>query len=102
MRELYTSGRWTVKPGREDDFAQAWADLAEWTIDNFEGSQWARLLQSRERPTQFVSFGPWGSEDAIGKWRASSGFQERVGAIQEMLEEFQPGVFELRVHFSRD
>jgi hypothetical protein len=49
-----------------------------------------------------VSFGPWASEEAIGKWRASSGFQERVGAIQEMLEEFEPEVFELRAHVSRD
>jgi hypothetical protein len=28
---IYTSGDWMVKPGREEEFIEAWHDLAEWT-----------------------------------------------------------------------
>jgi len=96
MERLYTAGIWTVQPGREDDFVDAWEELARWTLDNISGSKWARLLQNRDDETRFVSFGPWESVDAIEQWRASPGFQERVERIQSMLEAFQPGTFELR------
>jgi hypothetical protein len=36
---IYTSGDWMVKPGREEEFIEAWHDLAEWTAP--------RLLQER-------------------------------------------------------
>jgi heme-degrading monooxygenase HmoA len=96
MGELYTSGVWTVQRGREDDFADAWGELARWTLDNVAGSKWAKLLQNQEDETRFVSFGPWESAEAIEQWRASPGFQERVERIRSMLESFQPGTFELR------
>ena len=30
MPQLFTHGRWVVKPGREEDFEAAWRDFAEW------------------------------------------------------------------------
>ncbi len=73
MSQLYTSGRWTVVPGREEEFVKAWSEMAEW------------------------SFGPWESAEAIAGWRESPGFQARVERIRGMLEGFEPGVFDCRV-----
>jgi hypothetical protein len=30
MTETYTHGSWTVKPGEEDAFVQAWTAFAPW------------------------------------------------------------------------
>jgi quinol monooxygenase YgiN len=96
--QLYTSGSWTVVPGREDDFVAAWTELAEWTAAEVPGSSWATLIQRKDMPNCFVSFGPWRNAEAIDEWRASDGFQRRVGALREMLEDFSPGVFAQRAH----
>lgn len=96
MSELYTSGRWTVQPGREEEFVAAWSELAQWTAEEIAGSSWARLLQHEDEPNLFVSFGPWENAESIAAWRSSAGFQERVGRIQELLEDFNPGVFTCR------
>jgi heme-degrading monooxygenase HmoA len=98
MTQLYTSGTWTVLAGREEEFVTAWSDLAEWTSTAIPGSSWATLLQDREKPNVFLSFGPWETAEAIAAWRASSGFQERVGRIRALLEDFEPGVFDCRAH----
>jgi heme-degrading monooxygenase HmoA len=102
MGELYTAGIWTVQRGREDDFVNAWKELARWTIDNLSGSKWGRLLQNQDDQTRFISFGPWESGDAIEQWRASEGFQQHVERIQSMLEGFEPGTFELRAEAGTD
>lgn len=92
---LYTSGRWRVHNGREHDFIAAWQDLGQWTAANIGGSTWAKLIQSRDDPRVFISFGPWRDDEAISQWRANPGFRERIGKIQELLESFEPAVFGL-------
>ena len=89
MATLYTSGSWKVKEGREEEFAAAWRELAEWTLSEIPGAIWATLLRDRDDPTHFISFGPWESADAIEQWRASDGFRERIGGIRELLESFE-------------
>ena len=90
MPQLFTHGRWVVKAGREDDFVAAWREFAEWTMANVEGSSRAWLLRDREQRNQFFTFGPWESLEAVEAWCASTGFQERVGPMQELLESFEP------------
>jgi heme-degrading monooxygenase HmoA len=98
MSQLYTSGTWTVLSGREEEFVAAWSDLAEWTSAAIPGSSWATLLQHQEKRNVFLSFGPWETAEGIAAWRASPGFQERVGRIRALLEDFEPGVFDCRAH----
>jgi heme-degrading monooxygenase HmoA len=88
--EIYTSGRWVTKPGREAEFVRLWREFAEWSKANAEGAGWVVLLQDREQPNAFLSVGPWDSEQAIAAWRESEGFRSRIGAIRDLLETFEP------------
>jgi heme-degrading monooxygenase HmoA len=90
MWQLFTSGTWRVAVGKEHEFVAAWRDMAEWTVQNVPGNGPATLLQDRDDPRHFVSFGPWESIQAIQAWRASEGFQQRVARIRELLESFEP------------
>jgi heme-degrading monooxygenase HmoA len=91
---LYTAGVWTVRPGREEEFVELWADLAEWTAAAFAGRS-GTLLRDREHPNRFLSFGSWESADQIDAWRAAPKWEEVVGRMRELLEDFQPGVYDV-------
>ena len=67
----------------------AWRELATETAMDFPGAS-AVLLQDREAPGLFVSFGPWDSLEQIASWRASLTFTTGVGAIRPHLESFEP------------
>ncbi len=86
---VWSSGTWTVKPGREDEFAEAWREFATWSAREFEGGH-AWLLRDRDRPGVFVTVGPWPNDEVMAAWRASAGFRERIGRIREMLDGFEP------------
>jgi heme-degrading monooxygenase HmoA len=88
MSEVWSSGVWRVKEGRADEFAEAWREFAEWST-SAHGPAHAWLLRDRERPDEFVSIGPWPSDEAISAWRADPGFAERIGRLREMLDGFE-------------
>ena len=75
-------------------------ELAQWTATEVPGAVWATLLRDLDDPSHFLSFGPWGSVEAIENWRASDGFRERVGRIRELLESFEPVTGEAVVEVS--
>ena len=85
---LYTSGDWFVKPGREEEFINAWRDLAQWTAAEFAPKARAMLLRDRDEASRFRSFGPWESDEQAAAWRQSEGFVSRISRIREMLERF--------------
>jgi heme-degrading monooxygenase HmoA len=89
MAEVWSSGLWRVKPGRETEFVEQWQAFASWTAQLFPGAH-AWLLRDREQPNEFVSVGPWPSDDAIAEWRSDPGFVQRIGAIRQLLESFEP------------
>lgn len=95
MAEVYTHGQWTVIAGKEDEFVDAWRDLAEWTSENIEGAGWAKLLQDGEQPNVFLSFGRWENLAAIQAWRSADGFAERIGNMRGMLEDFEAHISQL-------
>ena len=86
---VYTLGVWFVKKGREDEFIAAWDDLAQWTVENGYESH-GTLVRDRDAPYRFVSFGPWPSAEAAGRWRDSAGFRERFERIEELVDRFEP------------
>jgi heme-degrading monooxygenase HmoA len=86
---IYTSGDWMVKPGREEEFIEAWHDLAEWTATEIAPGASAMLLRDRDEPARFRSFGPWDSDEQVAAWRQSEGFLARIGRIRELLDRFE-------------
>jgi heme-degrading monooxygenase HmoA len=89
MAETYTHTTWRVKPGQEEEFIRRWKEWIDWSHLQGLGPR-ARLLRDAESPSTFVSFGPWMSPDAVKNWRAAAGYHERVAAMQELLEGFEP------------
>jgi heme-degrading monooxygenase HmoA len=87
---VYTVGIWITKPGREDDFAERWREMAAWTEREITSAASGTLLRDRDQRNRFVSFGPWASLEDIAAWRANAGFAERVGGMRELLEDFSP------------
>jgi heme-degrading monooxygenase HmoA len=92
--EIYTQSTWCVKRGLEDEFVRRWEELADWS--GLQGlAARAKLLRDTDDPCRFVSFGPWGSMDAVRHWRGAPGFHERVARLQEVLDDFDPRTLEL-------
>lgn len=98
MGQPYTHGIWTVTPGREEQFVNAWTEMAVWTGRDVPGSMWAKLLRDTSAPNRFITLGPWESLDAIENWRALPGWQERVQRLRELLDGFEPSTLELVAH----
>lgn len=94
MGQLYTSGDWVTKPGREDDFVAAWEEFALWTTENVSGAVWAVLTKHDAEPNRFRSFGSWENQEAIEAWRASPDFQQAIGKMKELLESFEAHTLE--------
>jgi len=92
---LYTSGTWFVKADREEEFVEAWSELARWTAAEIAPGAHAMLLRDRDEQSRFVSFGPWENEEQIVAWRESEGFAARVEAIRELLDEFEAHTLDL-------
>ena len=49
----------------------------------------AKLLRDVDEPNRFVSFGPWEDIEHARRWRSLEGFQERIGRLQEVLDELR-------------
>ena len=62
--QLYASGQWLVKPGKEAEFISAWDTFAQWTVQTQAGAGSGHLLQDTANSRSFLSFGPWDSENA--------------------------------------
>src|SRR5690348_4263240 len=91
MSDIYVVGHWNVKPGQEDAFKKAWADIARPTFERFSGSTSVVLLQDTTSPLRFMSMGAWRGRGSIEVWRSSPEFADAVERIKPMLESFEAG-----------
>lgn len=94
MADVYTVGIWTVKAGREAEFVAAWRAMGEATLAEFPDAH-GTLLRDSADSRRFISFGPWKSLEQVEAWRASAAFKEGVTAIRELLDDFQPGTYQI-------
>src|SRR5215203_858279 len=78
MGRPYTSGIWTVKPGREEDFVARWRELAEWASVEFPGAGRPTLLRDMDQSHRFVSFGAWQNLEQIEAFRRHAEFARPV------------------------
>ena len=66
MAGTWSVGTFTVKPGREQDFVQALAEVGP----AIEGALAPpRLLRDREQPNVFLTITPWESAEAMERFR---------------------------------
>lgn len=84
--QSFTTGIWNVKKGKEQEFINAWKEIAEWTFNNMDGGS-ARLLQDSKDQSRFVSVGQWMSENNIQKWRETDEFKKALEKINNLLVE---------------
>lgn len=84
-----TLGIWLVKPGHEDDFVQAWRDMAARTRKDFPDGK-AVLMHDRDVPNRFISTEHWDSVDQIERWRASTAYTEGVQSNRDIVQRFEP------------
>ena len=90
LSQLFSSGQWLVKPGKEAEFIAAWDTFAQWTVQSQAGAGSGHLLQDTANPRSFLSFGPWKSQDAIQQWRQKPEFQAFLNRARELCDDIQP------------
>jgi heme-degrading monooxygenase HmoA len=91
----YTCGIWTVRDGSEEEFVTRWTALVS-SADAWPGAAF-RLIQDRQDPHRFISFGAWDDWASADGWRASDAFRDRMSGCRELCEDFRPGDSTLRV-----
>lgn len=88
--QLFTSGTWRVKQGKESEFVETWQTFADWTSQNQPGPGEGVLLQDEGAPERFVSFGPWEDAGSVVDWRTQPQFVEFVARARGLCDEFEP------------
>ena len=97
---IYTSGVWTVKPGREDEFTRFWQESVDHVSPDLPGIVF-RLLRDSENPSRFVSVaGPWRNVEQVNAMRSSQEFQDSMAAGQELLDGMEILTYKLVVEVS--
>ena len=89
MSEIYTTGVWRPKPGREREFVEAWTTFAGWAA-TMPGAGTLRLARDAGDPGRFVSLARWQNEDVVRAWKASPQFRERIGRVLQHVDGFEP------------
>ena len=92
---ICTSGIWTVKEGREDEFARRWQESADSISLNFPDLKF-KLLRDRENPQRFVSLGDgWRNVEQVESAQSSPGFQDSMTSLWRLLESGETSTLEL-------
>ncbi|HEY3371451.1 MAG TPA: antibiotic biosynthesis monooxygenase [Prolixibacteraceae bacterium] len=95
LRDTYTLGIWTVKPGMETEFINEWTLFANWTSEHFTGAGHAYLLRDEKFPDRFISFGPWDQISTIQQWRDSNEFKSFGTRVKSLCVDFQPNTMKV-------
>jgi quinol monooxygenase YgiN len=95
---VYTSGDWRVRPGREDEFVAAWHELAQWTVDNLDDTGQGTLLRDSEDPSHFLSFGSWRDAETVTRWRQTDGYRDSMAKIEGMTESMRIALYDIVAH----
>jgi quinol monooxygenase YgiN len=97
---MYTSGVWTVKKGREDEFERRWQEAANGSSLEFPDVKFM-LLRDREDPRRFVSLAEgWRNSEQIDAARSSPAYQDAMAAIWRVLDAGELSTLELVAEIS--
>ena len=89
---VFTAGIWTVKPGKEDEFKDAWVEFAKWSLKNAPGGISVELMRSTDDPRVFVTIGPWRDAQSVAAWRAMPEFRQFFGKARLLCDDTRPMV----------
>jgi heme-degrading monooxygenase HmoA len=92
---IYAAGVWSVRPGNEQAFIEAWKEFSAWTALHQKGSGYGNLLQDLENPSRFISFGPWDNLESVRAWRQQPEFRKAIARFMDLCDEVTPGTFRL-------
>jgi quinol monooxygenase YgiN len=90
MANVWTHGTWTVKPGKEGEFTEAWLALVRESSGEHPPAEPPTLLRDREEANVFVSFGPWPDYAAVERFLSSDAFRDAQARMRDLLDSFQP------------
>lgn len=97
---VYSSGIWTVKEGKEQEFVRTWEANVTLVPGEHPGVVF-RLLRDADDPRRYVSLvGPWKSLEELESVRRSPAFQESLQRARETLESVEVLTYELVVEVS--
>ena len=92
--DAYTLAMWRVKPGREEEFIQAWREDLGGYFLSLPGAMGGTLVRSVEDPRLFYSFGPWRSLEDIRAMRDDPRTPAVLGKLRALCLEATPGVYQ--------
>ena len=95
LNQLFTSGIWVAKEGKEKNFVREWEAFANWSVRDKLGSGAPYLLQDINNPRCFISFGPWPDLATIERWRRTKEFQTFVKKVKDLCEKFDPSTMKV-------
>jgi hypothetical protein len=94
----FTSGNWTAKEGKQQEFVACWTEFAHWALDAMGRdavSSPPLLIQDRSNPRHFISFGGWKDPATVDAWRGHPEFADRMGRCRALCDEFAAGDYSL-------
>jgi heme-degrading monooxygenase HmoA len=90
-----------VKPGRENDFEQAWRKIAA-QVKSAPGNLRQALLRDPQEPGTFVLTTDWVSREAFGRFEKSPEQDELTAPLREMRESARMTIYDLVAHLESE
>ena len=92
---ICTSGIWTVKEGREDEFARRWQETVDGLSIEHTGLTF-RLMRDHRNPQRFVSLGEgWRSVDHVEAALSTPSYQDGMASVWRVLDSGEVSTLEL-------
>ena len=101
-RRTYTMTTFTVVPGREAEFIDAWRDAAAAAMEFVPGAIMGQILHDRMNPRRLVAMGVWEDTAAVETWRGLPEYDTFVMRVAGLCEEIDRFTLDAVARASRD
>jgi quinol monooxygenase YgiN len=92
---ITTSGTWTAKAGREDEFVRRWQEGADALVVDYPNLTF-RLLRHEDDPRRFVSLTDgWRNREQIAEVQSLPSVQDAQTALWRVLDAGETSTLEL-------
>ena len=92
---ICTSGIWTVKEGREEEFQRRWQETVDGLAESHPELKF-RLFRDSRNPQRFVSIGEgWRSAEHVESALAAPSYQDAMAGVWRVLDSGEITTLEL-------